>query len=105
MENQGIRLSSENSIMMEVCRFFTDEEQNVALAKRLLGNVGGQRFIDNRPLLHGLRMTFLILSEWMKRKPDEAYGKTLLSVLSTVNPEAAAELEERLLATGNQICL
>ena len=98
---QGIKLSPGDPILLELSHQFTTEEEVIALATYVLAKVGqgGRTFFDSLQKQSIALKCQAVLEEWVKKKPEEAFGKTLWSVLSmeSVKPIAATRFKDRLL--------
>ena len=103
--SDGIRLDERRPLLLEIAQEFSTEQSVRALATYLLENVGqgGVAFLSQlkKPgaLLSPPLAASKVLREWVKRKPEEAYGKRLLEVLDkqSVNRAAALKFRDQLL--------
>ena len=105
-QRKGLSLLPGDPILLELSSYFTSDREVIGLATFLLENLGqgGRAFVENLPSQSATMKAHAVLEEWAKRKPEEAFGKTLLSVLYNrmVNPSAARLFENRLLASPNR---
>ena len=101
----GCRLVDGKPLLLEIAQEFSTEQSVRALATYLLENVGqgGVAFLSQLKepgaLLSPPLAASKVLREWVKRKPEQAYGKRLLEVLDkqSVNRAAALKFRDQLL--------
>ena len=83
----GCRLVDGKPLLLEIAQEFSTEQSVRALATYLLENIGQggvaflSRFRADGALLDPQLAASKVLREWVKRKPEEAYGQRLLHVM------------------------
>ena len=103
----GCRLVDGKPLLLEIAQEFFTEQSVRALATYLLENIGqgGVAFLSrlraDGALLDPQLAASKVLREWVKRKPEEAYGRRLLQVLDkpSVNKVAALKFKHQLLSS------
>ena len=105
--SNGCRLLDGKPLLLEIAQEFFTEQSVRSLATYLLENVGpgGVAFLsrlkEDGALLDPQLAASKVLREWVKRKPDQAFGKRLLQVLEkpSVNKVAALKFRNQLLCS------